>query len=92
VCRKGRLFPRQALHATRLALTHPQTGRALFWKSSLPAGHGYAGRNTPAGIAVSARQPSSRRYQTMKTLGMMEIQEGGPEVIYIDDDEVLDEQ
>lgn len=29
-------FPRQALHATRLALTHPLTGRALEWESPLP--------------------------------------------------------
>ncbi len=30
-------FPRQALHATRLALIHPGTGEALSWKSELPA-------------------------------------------------------
>jgi 23S rRNA pseudouridine1911/1915/1917 synthase len=33
---RGPQFPRQALHACRLALTHPLTGRAMFWKSSLP--------------------------------------------------------
>ncbi|HEX4268275.1 MAG TPA: 23S rRNA pseudouridine(1911/1915/1917) synthase RluD [Steroidobacteraceae bacterium] len=29
-------FPRQALHATRLALAHPMTGRALEWEAPLP--------------------------------------------------------
>jgi len=30
-------FPRQALHATRLALIHPTTGIQMTWDSSLPA-------------------------------------------------------
>ena len=30
-------FPRQALHAERLALTHPQTGKTLQWQAPLPA-------------------------------------------------------
>jgi 23S rRNA pseudouridine1911/1915/1917 synthase len=30
-------FPRQALHAAHLGLTHPQTGRELEWDSPLPA-------------------------------------------------------
>ena len=29
-------FPRQALHAARLALVHPVTGRRLRWESPLP--------------------------------------------------------
>jgi 23S rRNA pseudouridine1911/1915/1917 synthase len=29
-------FPRQALHAARLALMHPQTARQMSWKSPLP--------------------------------------------------------
>ncbi len=29
-------FPRQALHAARLALTHPVTGRAMHWEAPLP--------------------------------------------------------
>src|SRR5690348_4637027 len=29
-------FPRQALHAARLALTHPMTGRALEWEAPVP--------------------------------------------------------
>jgi 23S rRNA pseudouridine1911/1915/1917 synthase len=31
------MFPRQALHATRLALIHPATGMQMSWDSSLPA-------------------------------------------------------
>ncbi len=30
-------FKRQALHAARLALTHPTTGRAMEWEAPLPA-------------------------------------------------------
>lgn len=29
-------FPRQALHATRLALVHPETGEAMEWHAPLP--------------------------------------------------------
>lgn len=29
-------FPRQALHAARLALAHPMTGRALEWEAPIP--------------------------------------------------------
>jgi len=34
---KGLAFPRQALHASRLALLHPLTGAAMLWRSDLPA-------------------------------------------------------
>jgi 23S rRNA pseudouridine1911/1915/1917 synthase len=33
---RGPRFSRQALHACRLALTHPLTGRAMLWESALP--------------------------------------------------------
>ncbi|MDR2787950.1 MAG: 23S rRNA pseudouridine(1911/1915/1917) synthase RluD [Candidatus Accumulibacter sp.] len=32
----GPPFPRQALHAWRLGLIHPSSGRSMFWKSELP--------------------------------------------------------
>ena len=32
----GPEFPRQALHACRLALLHPATGKAMCWRSGLP--------------------------------------------------------
>jgi 23S rRNA pseudouridine1911/1915/1917 synthase len=34
--REGLRFPRQALHATRLALVHPGTGEPASWESPLP--------------------------------------------------------
>jgi 23S rRNA pseudouridine1911/1915/1917 synthase len=30
-------FPRQALHAFRLALVHPDTGSEMHWEAPLPA-------------------------------------------------------
>ncbi len=30
-------FPRQALHAEKLALTHPETGKTMQWQAPLPA-------------------------------------------------------
>ncbi len=33
---QGPHFPRQALHACRLALVHPATGKAMLWKSGVP--------------------------------------------------------
>ena len=33
----ARAFPRQALHAARLALVHPVSGQAMRWESPLPA-------------------------------------------------------
>jgi 23S rRNA pseudouridine1911/1915/1917 synthase len=32
----AREFPRQALHAARLALVHPVTGQTMSWHSPLP--------------------------------------------------------
>lgn len=32
----GPAFPRQALHARRLGLVHPVTGKSMLWKSELP--------------------------------------------------------
>jgi 23S rRNA pseudouridine1911/1915/1917 synthase len=29
-------FPRQALHACRLSLLHPGTGKAMLWRSAVP--------------------------------------------------------
>jgi 23S rRNA pseudouridine1911/1915/1917 synthase len=34
--RHGLSFPRQALHAAELTLTHPRTGKAMTWRSPLP--------------------------------------------------------
>ena len=37
-------FPRQALHATRLGLTHPVTGEAMAWEATAPEEYGVFGR------------------------------------------------
>ncbi len=34
---QGAVFPRQALHACRLALVHPASGKAMLWRSGVPA-------------------------------------------------------
>ena len=34
--RRGMDFPRQALHAAELTLTHPRTGKVMTWRSPLP--------------------------------------------------------
>jgi 23S rRNA pseudouridine1911/1915/1917 synthase len=34
--RHGLSFPRQALHAAELTLTHPRTGKAMTWRAPLP--------------------------------------------------------
>jgi 23S rRNA pseudouridine1911/1915/1917 synthase len=34
--RHGIAFPRQALHAAELSLVHPQSGKAMTWRSPLP--------------------------------------------------------
>jgi 23S rRNA pseudouridine1911/1915/1917 synthase len=31
------MFPRQALHARRLGLVHPVSGRPMSWQAPLPA-------------------------------------------------------
>ena len=33
---RGPVFPRQALHARRLGLIHPASGKSMVWKSALP--------------------------------------------------------
>lgn len=35
--RAAQLFPRQALHAVRLALVHPSSGQSLAWEAPVPA-------------------------------------------------------
>jgi 23S rRNA pseudouridine1911/1915/1917 synthase len=35
--RRGITFPRQALHAVALTLTHPASGKLMTWEAPLPA-------------------------------------------------------
>ena len=50
-----RAFPRQALHAARLALVHPVTGREMAWTSPLP--RDFAGLLEAVDSAVRGEQP-----------------------------------
>ena len=46
-------FPRQALHAARLALTHPGSGERLAWEAELPTDM----RELLTALAEDAAQP-----------------------------------
>jgi 23S rRNA pseudouridine1911/1915/1917 synthase len=48
-----RAFPRQALHAARLALTHPGSGERLAWEAELPTDM----RELLTALAEDAAQP-----------------------------------
>jgi 23S rRNA pseudouridine1911/1915/1917 synthase len=65
-------FSRQALHACRLVLAHPRTGRTMSWKSSLPA-------DMAALIATLRMEATSAR--TLDASGM------DNESVWNDDDE-----
>ena len=90
---RGPRFSRQALHACRLGLIHPQTGSAVFWKSSLP--------QDLAELLETMRQEvlslRCRAADEEDDDAWDDDEAGGPQVIYsdseeADDDEVLDEQ
>ena len=72
----GPAFERQALHARRLGLVHPATGKAMLWKSRLPDD--------------MARLIETARLRALAVLSAVdedddwdEDLEGGPEVIYV---------
>jgi 23S rRNA pseudouridine1911/1915/1917 synthase len=44
------VFPRQALHAYRLGLIHPVSGKAVEWQAALP--EDFAGLLARAGVAA----------------------------------------
>lgn len=82
----GLSFEHQALHACRLALIHPETGKSLLWRSDLPT-------------AMAALIDELRRQSLPVDVDATEQREGDEwqdidedsavEVIYVDDD--LDE-
>ena len=84
----GPAFARQALHACRLGLTHPATGKPMRWKSALPEDF--------AELLASARQRASGA--AMQALEEDEWDDedfaNGPQIIYAwgdgpeDDDEL----
>ncbi len=72
----GPAFARQALHARRLGLVHPATGKAMLWKSRLP--------DDLAALIEAAR---ARAFAALAAIDddddWDEDLEGGPEVIYV---------
>jgi 23S rRNA pseudouridine1911/1915/1917 synthase len=72
---KGPAFERQALHARRLGLVHPATGKAMLWKSPLP--------EALAELIETLRSEAfEARALEEEDDDWDEDREGGPEIIY----------
>jgi 23S rRNA pseudouridine1911/1915/1917 synthase len=72
----GPAFDRQALHARRLGLVHPATGKAMLWKSALPDDLARLIESARArAVAALAAVPEDDDWD--------EDLEAGPEVIYV---------
>jgi len=85
----GPSFPRQALHARRLGLIHPASGKPMLWKSALPVDF--------ADLVATARRLAfeAEAEAADNDDDWDDDLEGGPEVIYVygdggesDDDEI----
>ena len=78
---RGPEFPRQALHARRLGLIHPDTGKPMQWKSSLP-------EDMAELIALARFEAFEARAAAEAEEEWDEEDEDGPEIIYAygDDD------
>ena len=73
---KGPDFPRQALHARRLGLVHPASGKPMLWKSALP--------DDMAELIEIARMEAfeARALEEEDEEDWDEELEGGPQIIY----------
>ncbi len=71
---KGPAFHRQALHARRLGLVHPATGKAMLWKSPLP--------EDMAELIEILRSEAFEARAIEEEDEWDEDLEGGPEIIY----------
>jgi 23S rRNA pseudouridine1911/1915/1917 synthase len=71
---KGPVFDRQALHARRLGLVHPTTGKAMLWKSPLP--------EALAELIETLRSEAFEARALEEEDDWDEDLEGGPEIIY----------
>ena len=80
----GPAFPRQALHARRLGLVHPLTGKSMLWKSALP--------EDMAELIETARMLAfeARAAEEEEDLWDEDF-EDGPEIIYAYSDETEDD-
>lgn len=88
----GPEFPRQALHARRLGLVHPLTGKSMLWKSELPEDMAEV-IETVRTIAFDARAAAEEAEDDWDEDDFAD----GPEIIYVrgdsadeDDDDDLE--
>ena len=72
----GPEFPRQALHARRLGLVHPASGKPMLWKSNMP--------EDMAELIETARMLAfeARALEDEEDENWDDELEGGPEIIY----------
>ena len=81
---KGPEFHRQALHARRLGLVHPTSGKPMLWKSSLP-------EDLAELIETLRSEAFEARAIEEEEEDWDEGIEGGPEIIYAYGDGASDE-
>jgi 23S rRNA pseudouridine1911/1915/1917 synthase len=70
----GPRFHRQALHARRLGLVHPASGKSMLWKSGLPA--------DMAELIETARRRAEAVCGEQEDADWDDDGEGGPQIIY----------
>ncbi len=73
----GPAFPRQALHARRLGLVHPATGKPMVWKSNMP-------EDMEELVAIARSLAfEARALAEEDDEDWDEEFEGGPEIVYV---------
>ena len=80
----GPEFARQALHARRLGLVHPLTGKAMLWKSNVP-------EDMAELIATARMLAFEARAAEEEDEDWDEEFEDGPEIIYAYGDDIEDD-
>ncbi len=80
----GPEFARQALHARRLGLVHPLTGKAMLWKSNVP-------EDMAELIATARMLAFEARAAEEEDEDWDEEFEDGPEIIYASGDDIEDD-
>ena len=90
---QGALFPRQALHACRLALVHPVTGRPMLWRSAVPADMAalITTLRVEAMSVLCTEEEGRSEDDEDDDDDWDDDQEGGPEIIYVSGDDPEDD-
>lgn len=78
---RGPEFHRQALHARRLGLVHPASGKAMVWKSALPDDM-YELVENARQLAWAEREAALSEDDEWDERGEGEEDGGGPQIIY----------